>query len=137
MEALNERGIGLALPYFFSSAVGITTIGMRNWVSCKCYWVVSWTADFYGRLISVTLSVATYSCPAVSQSCNRTVRSSRYMVFDKKSMPMVACIHFESMLGLALTFTSIKMKKSQSTCNSARNSLGKCGSIWWHDSYLS
>jgi hypothetical protein len=24
-------------------------------------------------------------------SCNRTVLSSRYMVFDKKSMPMVAC----------------------------------------------
>ena len=30
------------------------------------------------------------SCPAVSQSCNRTVRSSRYIVFDKKSIPIVA-----------------------------------------------
>ena len=30
------------------------------------------------------------SCPAVSHNCNRTVLSSRYMVFDKKSMPMVA-----------------------------------------------
>ncbi len=30
------------------------------------------------------------SCPAVSQSCNRTVLSSRYMVLDKKSIPMVA-----------------------------------------------
>jgi hypothetical protein len=31
------------------------------------------------------------SCPAVSHNCNRTVRSSRYIVFDRKSMPMVAC----------------------------------------------
>lgn len=37
------------------------------------------------------------SCPAVSQSCKRTwlneiytVRSSKYMVFDKKSIPIVA-----------------------------------------------
>lgn len=30
------------------------------------------------------------SCPAVSHSCSRTVRSSRYMVFDKKSIPIVA-----------------------------------------------
>ena len=25
------------------------------------------------------------------QSCKRTVRSSRYIVFDRKSMPIVAC----------------------------------------------
>jgi hypothetical protein len=31
------------------------------------------------------------SCPAVSHSCSRTVRSSKYMVFERKSMPMVAC----------------------------------------------
>ena len=30
------------------------------------------------------------SCPAVSHSCRRTVRSSRYKVLDKKSMPIVA-----------------------------------------------
>ena len=30
------------------------------------------------------------SCPAVSQSCNLTVLSSRYIVLDKKSMPIVA-----------------------------------------------
>jgi hypothetical protein len=29
------------------------------------------------------------SCPAVSQSCRRTVRSSRYIVLDKKSIPAV------------------------------------------------
>jgi len=28
---------------------------------------------------------------AAHQSCNLTVRSSKYMVFDKKSIPMVAC----------------------------------------------
>ena len=30
------------------------------------------------------------SCPAVSHSCSRTVRSSRYMVLLRKSIPMVA-----------------------------------------------
>ena len=30
------------------------------------------------------------SWPAVSQSCNRTVRSSKYIVYDRKSMPIVA-----------------------------------------------
>jgi len=30
-------------------------------------------------------------CHNSHQSCNRTVRSSRYIVFDRKSMPMVAC----------------------------------------------
>jgi hypothetical protein len=35
----------------------------------------------------------TYSCPAVSHSWSRTVRSSRYIVFDRKSMPIVACGH--------------------------------------------
>ena len=30
------------------------------------------------------------SCPAVSHNCRRTVRSSRYIVFDKKSIPIVA-----------------------------------------------
>ena len=30
------------------------------------------------------------SWPAVSQSWRRTVRSSRYMVLERKSMPMVA-----------------------------------------------
>jgi hypothetical protein len=30
------------------------------------------------------------SWPAVSQSWSRTVRSSRYMVFERKSMPIVA-----------------------------------------------
>ena len=30
------------------------------------------------------------SWPAVSQSCRRTVRSSRYMVLERKSMPIVA-----------------------------------------------
>ena len=29
--------------------------------------------------------------PAVSHSCRRTTRSSRYIVFDRKSMPIVAC----------------------------------------------
>lgn len=33
----------------------------------------------------------TYSWPAVSQSCSRTVRSSRYMVLERKSIPIVAC----------------------------------------------
>ena len=37
------------------------------------------------------------SCPAVSHNCNRTVLSSRYMVFDKKSMPMVALEYYEDM----------------------------------------
>lgn len=32
------------------------------------------------------------SCPAVSHSCKRTVRSSKYMVFDRKSIPMVAYV---------------------------------------------
>ena len=31
------------------------------------------------------------SCPAVSQSCNLTVLSSRYIVFERKSIPIVAC----------------------------------------------
>jgi hypothetical protein len=30
------------------------------------------------------------SCPAVSHSCNLTVLSSRYIVLDKKSIPIVA-----------------------------------------------
>lgn len=30
------------------------------------------------------------SWPAVSHNCNRTVLSSKYIVFDKKSIPMVA-----------------------------------------------
>lgn len=30
------------------------------------------------------------TCPAVSHSCRRTVLSSRYIVFDKKSIPIVA-----------------------------------------------
>ena len=30
------------------------------------------------------------SCPAVSQSCRRTVRSSKYIVLLRKSIPMVA-----------------------------------------------
>jgi hypothetical protein len=30
-------------------------------------------------------------CPATHHSCNLTVLSSRYIVFDRKSMPMVAC----------------------------------------------
>lgn len=30
------------------------------------------------------------TCPAVSQSCSRTVRSSRYIVLLKKSIPIVA-----------------------------------------------
>lgn len=30
------------------------------------------------------------SCPAVSHSWRRTVRSSRYIVLDRKSMPIVA-----------------------------------------------
>jgi len=30
------------------------------------------------------------SCPAVSHNCNLTVRSSKYIVFDKKSIPIVA-----------------------------------------------
>lgn len=48
-------------------------------------------------LISVKLSYtkrhfgsSRCTCPAVSHSCRRTVLSSRYMVFDKKSIPMVA-----------------------------------------------
>ena len=35
------------------------------------------------------------SCPAVSHNCNRTVLSSRYIVFDKKSMPIVAWEQYE------------------------------------------
>lgn len=31
-----------------------------------------------------------FTCPAVSHSCNRTVRSSRYMALLRKSIPMVA-----------------------------------------------
>uniref|UniRef100_A0A0E9XJA4 Uncharacterized protein n=1 Tax=Anguilla anguilla TaxID=7936 RepID=A0A0E9XJA4_ANGAN len=30
------------------------------------------------------------SCPAVSQSWRRIVRSSKYMVLDRKSIPIVA-----------------------------------------------
>lgn len=33
------------------------------------------------------------SWPAVSHNCNLTVLSSKYMVFDKKSIPIVACVH--------------------------------------------
>lgn len=32
------------------------------------------------------------SCPAVSHSCSRTVLSSRYIVLDRKSIPIVACM---------------------------------------------
>jgi len=31
------------------------------------------------------------TCPAVSQSWRRTTLSSRYMVFERKSIPIVAC----------------------------------------------
>lgn len=30
------------------------------------------------------------ACPALSQICNRTVRSSRYIVLARKSIPIVA-----------------------------------------------
>lgn len=39
------------------------------------------------------------SCPAVSHSCSRTVRSSRYMVLLRKSIPIVAYIYAEVMRG--------------------------------------
>ena len=32
-----------------------------------------------------------FQCKLAYQSCKRTVRSSRYIVFDRKSMPIVAC----------------------------------------------
>ncbi len=35
-------------------------------------------------------AVVVRTCPAVSQSCNLTVRSSRYIVLLRKSIPMVA-----------------------------------------------
>ncbi len=40
--------------------------------------------------LSLSLSLSPLTCPAVSHSCSRTVRSSRYMVLDRKSMPIVA-----------------------------------------------
>lgn len=40
--------------------------------------------------LQYTISLLNLSCPAVSHSCKRTVRSSKYIVLERKSMPMVA-----------------------------------------------
>lgn len=47
---------------------------------------------------------------ATYQSCKRTVRSSRYIVFDKKSIPMVACKVHSKIIDHNLVHISIKLK---------------------------
>lgn len=59
----------------------------------------------------------TYSCPAVSQSCSRTVRSSRYMVLDRKSIPIVAC-------GV---WACVCVRRGQDRSVAPRDDLG----LWW------
>ena len=40
---------------------------------------------------TITTTTTTTTHNAYETHCNRTVRSSRYIVFDRKSMPIVAC----------------------------------------------
>lgn len=41
-------------------------------------------------LIYEGIKLLNLSCPAVSHNCNLTVLSSKYMVFERKSIPIVA-----------------------------------------------